>query len=312
MKYIYLFPSPNKYYKIRDEEFVINGLKQIGHEIITINNFCRFNLIVKYLIYNPDAIIFSSLRIGKKINFIIKIMLKFKIPIYWWYFDSANADKKRLKTVKKVAKNVSFFFNRDKINFDEYKEIKINPIWLDQAVPNILKNNKLDNDNFDYDVGFFGSLSSVHEERANLLKTIDKKFNLVIYTKDIKKFKKMNFKNVKNYIFKDKIPEAISKIKIILVLNSLCTDAFYWSDRVHIMIGSGAFCITEYVEGIDKTYKDNEHHVILKDVSKIIDKIQFWINKDLDRKKISVCGYNYSHKVHSYNSRVKEFINYIE
>ena len=311
MKILYLLPKPNKYYPIRDEEFIIQELRNVGEIVIEIKNFFIIQIIFYCFFYRPNAIIFSSLNIGKKINWFINFFYKIiNIPIYWWYFDSANADSKRASLVNSIAKNVTIFFNRDKVNFEKYKKNNINPVWLDQAVPNILKiyNN---NQNYDYDVGFFGSMSAVHNTRSNFLKKIDEKFNLVIYSKDKKNFEKKGFKNVKNNVVKNKIPKLVSKIKIVLVLNSSCSGPYYWSDRIHIMIGSGAFCITQNIQGIEKTYSPNKHHILFENENDIFDLINKWVDKDSEREKIRQDGYQHAIKNHSYNSRVKEFLKQI-
>ena len=308
MKFIYLFPNPNKYYPVRDEQFIIEELKNEGKKIFQVKRFFTIQIFFYLLFYKPDAIIFSSLNIGRKINWFIKNFSKIiNVPIYWWYFDSANTDLKRYELVNSVAKNVTLFFNRDKVNFKKYKKNNINPIWLDQAVPNIL-NIKKNDGSYDYDVGFFGSLSNVHNSRTEFLKKIDEKFNLVIYSKDKKEFEKLGFKNVKNYVFKDEIPNLVSKIKIILVLNSSCSSPYYWSDRIHIMIGSGAFCLTQNIEGIQETYLPNEHHIIFNNQSEIENLISEWINKDFEREEMREKGYQHAIKNHSYNNRVKEFL----
>ncbi|MAW75290.1 MAG: hypothetical protein CMG09_05120 [Candidatus Marinimicrobia bacterium] len=304
---IYLFPAPNKIYPIRDEQFIIEELVNADQNVIIINNNYFIKMLYYVIIYRIDAIIFSSLNIGKKINFLLS---RINLPIFWWYFDSANASVKRLKRVNKIAPNVKIFFNRDKINFNNYIQNGINSVWLDQGVPSII-NQKIDSASYNYDVGFFGSLSSVHKSRTKLLKKIDENFNLVVYTKDKKQFRKLGFKNVKNYIFKDQIPNAVSKIKIVLILNSSCASPYYWSDRIHIMIGSGAFCLTEYTKGIDETYINQKHHVIFKNKDNIISKINYWLKKDNERLDIINDGFTYAHKFHSYRNRVNEFLEHL-
>jgi len=308
MNFLYLLSKPNKTYLIRDEEFVIKELINANHLVTKINNFYFLKILYYLSKYKIDAIIFSSLNIGKKNIFFLKQLKK---PLFWWYFDSANASRKRLKDVIRVAKNTKIFFNRDKINFSNYTKLGIKPIWLDQGAPDII-NEKYNCNNFEYDVGFFGSLSSVHKSRAKLLKKIDEKFNLIIYSKDKHKFKKLGFKNVKNFVFKNQIPEAISKIKITLILNSTCSAPYYWSDRIHIMIGSGGFCLTEFIEGIDKKYLPNKHHIIFNGENDCFEKINFWLKKNEKRKIIINNGFKHAHKYHSYKSRVLEFLDYIK
>ena len=308
MNFLYLIPPSNKYYPIRDEEFIVKELLNENQSVIVINKFFKIKILYYILVHKPNAIIFSSLNIGKKINIFIRFIVGFlNTPIYWWYFDSANADSKRKKLVKKISKKVTLFLNRDKINFADYKNNNIKSIWFDQGVPNILKYES-SNENYDFDLGFFGSLSSVHKSRAQFLKKIDSKYNLAIYTKDKNEFKKLGFKNVKNYVFKNKISSLVSKIKIVLVLNSSCSAPYYWSDRIHIMIGSGAFCLTEKITGIEKTYKSNKHHILFENNNDFFHLVDYWLKQNDKREKIRFDGFKYAHKFHSYNSRVKEFL----
>ena len=164
---------------------------------------------------------------------------------------------------------------------------------------------------YKYDVVFFGSLSSIHEGQAKLLKKIDDKYKLIIYSKDFVQFKEMGFKNVNNYVFKDQIPALVSNIKITLVLNSTCSAPYYWSDRIHIMLGSGAFCLTENIDGIADFYDNNKHHILFNNEGQLLDVINDWLIKDLERKEIRENAYHYAHKNHSYKMRVNTFLRYI-
>lgn len=311
MKFLYLYPKPNKYYIFRDEQFIIESLKKNGHTVYQVKNF--FILKIIYYIYknNINNIIFSSLNIGKKTHRLFKFLKNKNFNIYWWYFDSANTSIKRFNDVCKVAQQSLIFFNRDKINFLKYKNNGINPIWLDQGVPNILKYVKTDYQ-YDYDIGFFGSLSMVHRDRAQLLKKIDEKYKLVVYSKDKKDFLNKGFKNVKNYVFKDVIPDKVARVKIIIVLNASCSGPYYWSDRIHIMLGSGAFCLTENIEGIEKSYINKKHHILFNDEKSLFDSINHWLNNDCEREEIRYNGFLHAQKYHSYNIRSVEFINSIE
>ena len=77
------------------------------------------------------------------------------------------------------------------------------------------------------------------------------------------------------------------------------------------MIGSGAFCMTEYIKGIEGSYTNLKHHIIFKNENNLFNLIKKWINNDIEREKIREVGYTHANKFHSYNKRVKDFINLI-
>ena len=77
------------------------------------------------------------------------------------------------------------------------------------------------------------------------------------------------------------------------------------------MIGSGAFCLTENIQGISKTYTDNKHHILFENEEELLKLIDSWLKKDNEREEIRKKGFIHAHKYHTYNMRVKEFLNLI-
>ena len=41
-------------------------------------------------------------------------------------------------------------------------------------------------------------------------------------------------------------------------LNITNSQPYYWSNRIHLLLGSGAFCISEYIEGIEESYTNEK------------------------------------------------------
>ena len=308
--FIYLVPKrKKKHYNDSSETIIIKEFIKSGHTIIPIYNFYFINIIPKLLTNKIDGIIVNSIKILSK-NRLLLIFNKL-IPIYWWYFDnSLLKEKNYLKSIQ-IAKKVSIFFNKHYKQFNNYIKMGIKPIWLDQGTSS--KKEFINSQKFEYDIIFFGSLNLVHANRTNILKNIDENYNLTIFTPSAKQFKKLGFKNVLPAIPHDDINRIVSKAKITLVLNATAKEDYCWSNRIHIMLGSGAFCLTDYIVGIENSYTDGEDCVFIKDLNSINKIINHWLNdkKINERNRIRLNGYNKAHEKHTYENRIKTILNKI-
>tara|TARA_B100000575_G_C23055374_1_gene607554 strand:+ start:114 stop:1058 length:945 start_codon:yes stop_codon:yes gene_type:complete len=307
-KFLYLIPREKRFYKLRDERIISNTLKELSYDIIEINKFYNVNLIKHCIRYKIDGIIFNSLKIGMKCDKFFDLNNRlFHIPLYWWYFDAVRFPN-RYKKVVNIAKKTSIFFNKDKIEFKKYKNMNIKPIWLDQGTPSIC--NFVRTKKIKYDLGYFGSLSKVHSNRLAILMALNKKYNIVIYSKDYKNFKDYGFINSFPGISQSDIGQKVSEIKITLCLNGDISNPYYWSNRIHLMLGSGAFCIVEKTEGLQKFYKDKKDCIYFKNQNELMKKIKKWINSD-KRNQIRKNGFKKAHSENSYKNKITEFLNHI-
>ena len=233
-------------------------------------------------------------------------------PIYWWYFDDALAKEKISNRVFYLAKNVSIFFNKNFNHFQQFQKSGIKPVWMDQGVSADSK--YFETKEYKYDVVFFGSISFDHYERTNILKILAKKYNLTIFSPTIKQFKKLGFKNVFEAVKHSKIGEIVAEAKITLVLNAATKEDYCWSNRIHLMLGSGAFCLTDYINGLEKSYISGEDCIFVKNLNCIENIIKEWIGEDKrsERDKIRLNGYQKAHAEHSYKNRIKTLISHID
>lgn len=312
-EFIYILPpARSRTFKTRSESYIIRELELRGIGIHQLNRFYQRNL-RKLLSENSiDGIIFSSLKVILRHRKLLDRIRKTKIPLYWWYFDTANASQKRLMQVISVAKFTNLFFNKDKSNFEHYRSEGIHPVWLDQGTPESCRMSS--NVEYKYEIGFFGSYNTVHQNRSTLLKEMDEKFRLVIYTPDVKTFNRAGFKHVRPAVSQQDIGLAVAQIKIVLVTNY--SDAFpgYWSDRIHLMAGSGAFCLAPAIEGLQELYEADKDVVYYSGAEDLLDKISIWLHPDHDslREEIRRQAFHTAHQKNSYSVRVNEFLREIE
>jgi len=309
--FIYLIPKKRKkQYNQCTELIIVKRFLKMDYNIIPIYNFYIIKILFYFFTKKIDGIIVNSINVLWKNKLITK--LNDFIPIYWWYFDTTQINRKNFLKVSKLAPKVKKFFNKEKAYFNNYRKMGINPIWLDQGTNpecNFINTSKIK-----FDLGFIGSMNWVHKERTDLLKELNEKYKLAIYTPHEVRFKKNGFKYVFPAIPHSDFGKIVSEIKIMLNLNITKSQPYYWSNRIHLLLGSGAFCISEYIEGIEKSYENKRDCLFFNTKKELYELIDYWIqNKNnLEREKIRHDGFITTHKKHSYEKRIIEFLNHIE
>jgi len=309
--FIYLVPKQRKkHYNECTELIIIKEFIELGYKIFPIYNYYLINTLYLAMNNKIDGIIVNSIKILWTNKLLIKI--NSFIPIYWWYFDNPLLREKNYIKSIQIAKKVSIYFNKHYKQFNNYIKMGIKPIWLDQGT--FSKKEFINSQNFDYDIVFFGSLNIVHTNRTNILKNIDKNYDLTIFTPSTKQFKKLGFKNVLPAIPHDDINKIVSKAKITLVLNATTKEDYCWSNRIHIMLGSGAFCLTDYIKGLEYSYEDGKDCIFIKNMDQMNKTIEYWLDDKMtkERNNIRLNGYKTANTKHTYENRIRSFIKSIK
>ena len=80
------------------------------------------------------------------------------------------------------------------------------------------------------------------------------------------------------------------------------------------MLGSGAFCITDYIIGLENSYSTGEDCIFVRNLEDLEETVEEWISDDKinERDRIRLNGYQKSHSEHSYENRIKSLISHIE
>lgn len=75
------------------------------------------------------------------------------------------------------------------------------------------------------------------------------------------------------------------------------------SDRILRIMGSGAFCLTKYFEGIEDEYENKKHLVWWKDFDDLISKCKYYLLHEKERIKIAKAGCEHVHANCSWEAR---------
>jgi spore maturation protein CgeB len=138
----------------------------------------------------------------------------------------------------------------------------------------------------DVDVGFCGSLIGNRDAWLTLLES---------------KFR------VKRDIFKlgNEMVKSLSSYKIAFNIN-IADDINF---RTFESTGAGALLMTNYTPNIEKLFKLNEEIVIYENPAQLVEKIEYFLQHDDERVKISKAGLDKSRTHHSYDARSASILN---
>lgn len=95
--------------------------------------------------------------------------------------------------------------------------------------------------------------------------------------------------------------------KIMVCENATNDVPGYWSNRVYLHLACGAFVLHPKVGGMDKYFKDGEHLVYWRNQTELFKKIDYYLARPKERKRIAKAGYELVRSRDTWDSRMEEF-----
>lgn len=258
------------------------GLKKIGLSKMKKSLFKSISNL------QPELILLghSELIDGEILSLIRKKYPKIKIAMWWvdWL--------KNLSSIKSKIKYIDVLFTTTgikdfpKINF-ENKDLKICyiPNMCDSSIESY---KSFQEQSYDRDLFFAGRLDKERVSLINKLKEllINVKFDIFGNTKE-------------TLLLGNKFLETISKSKISLNLSRDHNTSLYSSDRLVQLMANGSFVISKNIPDVELLFNNNEV-VFFNEPQECLEKINYYINNDEERRKLAKNGWNKVHR--SYNS----------
>lgn len=100
---------------------------------------------------------------------------------------------------------------------------------------------------------------------------------------------------------------AISRAKIVVAPDSPVTDR-YWSNRVYVMLGYGAFLLHPYCAKLAEQYKDGEELVFYRSRQDLHHKIAYYLERPGERAAIAEQGWQRTMKDHTFTNRCQQLM----
>lgn len=188
--------------------------------------------------------------------------------------------------------NLTLFTNFEDIN--KLKLYKTNSDYLQIGYDDVIFKKHSDiNLELKHDIVFmgnnYGKIFPLSEMREAMIRRLKINYNnqFIVYGTG---WEYLEFK--KNLMFKE-VQESITYNQCKMAINlSHYNLPRYSSDRIFRIMGSGALCLTKWYPEIEKDFSNNEHLIIWHTLPDLIDKINYFLVHETERKQIAENGYN--------------------
>jgi hypothetical protein len=100
--------------------------------------------------------------------------------------------------------------------------------------------------------------------------------------------------------------------RIVLGVNEVNDDLYYFSNRTFLTLACGAFHLTHYVPRLEDVFRDGEHLVWYHDDDEALAKIEHWLQRDDERARIAAGGHAEVMEHHQYYHRVARILSWLE
>lgn len=100
--------------------------------------------------------------------------------------------------------------------------------------------------------------------------------------------------------------------RIVLGVNEVNDDPYYFSNRTFLTLACGAFHLTHYVPRLENVFRDGEHLAWYRDEDEALAKIEAWLPRDEERARVAADGHAEVMAHHQYYHRVARILHWLE
>lgn len=221
--------------------------------------------------------------------------------VYWAFDYQEDGQDWHERLVKEVDLYLSKPLSDSKYDNWQWLSQDFSPPFLDK-VPTERK---------DIDVLFTGTYLPWAKDRIEVLKAVDKEFNLHVFSMTPDDWKRAGLKNVNGPVMDIPMSGIVSRAKINLSIDHTIS-AGYWSDRNAQIMASGGVVLFKYVPLSEAVFRN--HVLYFNSVDECLDKLRYWLEpgRHYELGNFRHQGYKFAHANLMVDNRVKDFITIVE
>lgn len=107
------------------------------------------------------------------------------------------------------------------------------------------------------------------------------------------------------------LADLIASTQIVLAPDAPATDR-YWSNRIFLSLGFGAFLLHPYCAGLTTYYRDREEIVFYRSRTHLVDLIESYLEVPGQRRLIAEAGLQRTIAEHTYRHRVEQLLQVVQ
>jgi spore maturation protein CgeB len=205
-----------------------------------------------------------------------------------WIFDLDGRDALMLPK----ARHFDLVLTTDGETTERYAEHGVRRLPLRQAIdPKVYKPAEFD-EKYMCEVAFVGHIYT--DRRRKLFKELRRRFDFKHFGQD-------------DRVWGLEHAKICSSADILLADNYRNDLPGYWSSRVYLELGCGAFLLHPRVPLMEKDFTDRKHLAYWDDEDDLVEKIRYYLDEPEERRRIARAGCELVHRRDIWTERLKEF-----
>jgi hypothetical protein len=228
-----------------------------------------------------------------------------KVPKVFWYFDLVRYDSDptlftrcsgRIRWMGSVVPHIDLGFCTDG---DWTADDKANKLVLLRQGTDIRIAGRRGSSYHTHPILFTGISKGGGIERVDFAEEMNHVYN-------------ENFHHFQNGLYREALADEVARAKIVVAPDSPVTDR-YWSNRVYVMLGFGAFLLHPYCAELAKEYSDGKEIVFYHSRGDLHSKIEHYIDDKhrKERDNIARRGLEKTLVQHTYTKRCESMLSTI-
>jgi hypothetical protein len=123
---------------------------------------------------------------------------------------------------------------------------------------------------------------------------------------------RQSFNHVSRGVHGRELADLIARSKIVVAPDGPVTGR-YWSNRIYLMLGFGAFLLHPYCAGLANHYYTGDKELVFyRDRTELKDKIAYYLDRGEERRAIADAGLERTLREHTYRHRLEQLLRTVE
>ena len=277
-----------------DEGAIAYGLERLGHTVVKVSQLAD-PLVIKSIEADCDFALFHKVRNSELLSVLT-------IPKVIWYFDLVEwpdlslrkRNRERVAWMEEMAPKADLVFCTDgdwvaKVQSDKF--IRLSQGADERFVGRLLPSPYVPN----REILFTGIEARGGTERASFVQFLRERYGEKFY-------------HVTSGVHQINLKQLIANSKIVVAPDSPVTDS-YWSNRVYLMLGFGAFLFHPYCEELAKDYEQGIDILLYSCREELEDLIDYYLQEpETEIGNIRESGLQKTMEKHLYRHRLETLI----
>lgn len=299
--------------RTRTTSQIVRALRRAGCAVKWINPMTRKSIVGADLArawtlwslrrFKPDALISWSQDLP------VQIADAFPVPFAIFYVDIFAPPNERLESLARRS-DVFFITNRGQLEQLRSMGVK-NPRFLPEACDS-LEHRCVSPAGGRYacDVAFVGR--PYFPERIELIRHLARQFGVTAFGPGWDSQQFPGLKMAGEIVGERQMAALCASAKVIVGIDVASHVAPHlelcFSNRTWLTLGCGGFLVTRHVPCLEELFQDGKHLVWFTSPEECAEKVEWYLKRDDERRRIAQAGYALVHEKHTYDHRVKDIL----